>query len=89
MLGCWNAIQVVNLSFLISSSKFVFNGDLFNRGDHNIELAQELISLKKRYPERVVLIWGNHDLSTLQFVEQYPERKTNTQMTLWSWSNSG
>lgn len=37
---------------------FVFGGDCFDKGPHDIRLSQQLVSLKKRYPGRVALLLG-------------------------------
>jgi hypothetical protein len=37
---------------------FVFGGDAFDKGPWDIRFGNQLVALKKRYPERVVLIIG-------------------------------
>lgn len=45
----------------------VFIGDYVDSADYSeeeiIRNLNEIIELKKRFPEKVILIWGNHDLS--------------------------
>ena len=47
------------LELTSTSAHFVFGGDLFDKGDGDLRLSEQLVSLKRRYPERVVLLMGN------------------------------
>eukprot|EP00758_Cryptobia_borreli_P005682 Tbor_TRINITY_DN4962_c0_g1::TRINITY_DN4962_c0_g1_i1::g.9737::m.9737 len=46
--------------------RFVFGGDLCDRGYHDLRLAADLTDLKERYPDRVTLILGNRDTQKLK-----------------------
>lgn len=48
-------------------TKFIFGGDLLGRGPHSLRLMNVLTSLKKSAPDRVVLLWGNHEWSKASF----------------------
>jgi len=46
---------------------FVYGGDSVDKGPGDIRLCRALVSLKKRYPDRVFLLVGNRDLNKLRF----------------------
>jgi len=47
--------------------RMVFIGDYVDSSDYDAkEIKQnleEIINLKKRFPEKIILLWGNHDLA--------------------------
>lgn len=47
--------------------KIIFLGDymdsFFIKDDEMIDNLKEIIEFKKRYPDKVILLWGNHDLA--------------------------
>lgn len=45
------------------TNHFVFGGDLFDKGWHDLRLARKLLDLKKRYPYNVHLLIGNRDIN--------------------------
>ena len=47
--------------------RFVYGGDLFDKGTHDLRLCRELTALKAKYPDRVTLIVGNRDLQKHKF----------------------
>jgi predicted phosphodiesterase len=55
--------------------KAVFLGDYvdsFTRTDAEIlQNLKEIISLKKTYPEKIVLLWGNHDVQYLHYPKYF------------------
>lgn len=55
------------------NEKLVFGGDLPDRGPDSVKLVQWLVDLKKRYPERVTLLWGNRDLNKLGLLRDLPD----------------
>ena len=52
------------------TAAFVFGGDLFDRGPGDLQLARELVALKKRHPDRVFLIMGNRDINKMRFTAE-------------------
>jgi hypothetical protein len=55
---------------LTSGAQFVYGGDVMDRLDGGLRLAAQLVSLKKREPDRVHLIAGNRDLNKLRFAAE-------------------
>jgi len=49
---------------------FVFGGDLCDKAPGSLRIAKQLVSVKKRYPDRVYLIVGNRDLNKLRFLTE-------------------
>lgn len=45
---------------------FVYGGDVCDRGSGDIRICQDLLSLKRRYPDRVHLIVGNRDINKVR-----------------------
>jgi predicted phosphodiesterase len=55
--------------------KFIFVGDYVDSFFYdNVTMKKNLldiIELKKKYPEKIVLLWGNHDIQYLLGVDKY------------------
>eukprot|EP00930_Biecheleria_cincta_P020450 TRINITY_DN15391_c0_g1_i1.p1 TRINITY_DN15391_c0_g1~~TRINITY_DN15391_c0_g1_i1.p1 ORF type:complete len:891 (+),score=144.56 TRINITY_DN15391_c0_g1_i1:586-3258(+) len=54
--------------------KFVFGGDVFDKGLGDIRIASALVAFKRKYPNRVILLVGNRDLNKLRFTAELHER---------------
>ena len=52
--------------FLKDDCELVFGGDVCDRGEGDITITKELLSLKERYPSRVHFIMGNRDVNKLR-----------------------
>ncbi|KAG1707456.1 hypothetical protein DVH05_026654 [Phytophthora capsici] len=48
----------------------VFGGDAGDKGDQTLQCYEQLVSLKKRYPDRVVLLVGNRDVNKMRFTSE-------------------
>jgi len=53
--------------------KFVFGGDVFDKGPGDVRIASALVAFKKRYPSRVVLLAGNRDVNKLRLTAELCE----------------
>ncbi|KTD07268.1 metallophosphoesterase [Legionella jamestowniensis] len=67
---------------------FVYGGDLTDRGPGDVKLLKQLLSFKKRYPDRVFLLAGNREASKTRFhTELHPkyirERLINGTAPYW------
>lgn len=61
------------LEFVHDHAYFVYGGDVMDKGPGGVRLARLLVSLKRRYPERVRLLVGNRDLNKLRFTAELGE----------------
>ena len=52
---------------------FIYGGDTVDKGPGDIRLVRALVSLKKRYPDRVHLLVGNRDLNKLRLSSELSE----------------
>lgn len=52
---------------LRDNSGFVFGGDSVDKGSYDIRFVKDLLNLKKKNPDRVVLLIGNRDANKLRF----------------------
>ena len=59
-----------DLELVHERAYFVYGGDVMDRGDGSLRLARRLVDLKKRYPERVVLLAGNRDLNKVRLTSE-------------------
>ncbi len=55
------------------NTHFVYGGDTVDKGPGDIRLVRALVSLKKRYPDRVHLLVGNRDLNKLRLPSELSE----------------
>lgn len=53
---------------LRAGQKFVFLGDVMDRGPGSMRIMNSLISLKEKYPDEVTLILGNRDINKLRIM---------------------
>ncbi len=76
-----------NLS-LADNFKFVYIGDVVDRGDGDCRLLFDLVSLKERYPDRVHFILGNRDNNKLRLrAELDPEIVAHEYGSSVRWGN--
>eukprot|EP00038_Savillea_parva_P023957 m.42665 g.42665 ORF g.42665 m.42665 type:complete len:514 (-) comp6309_c0_seq1:93-1634(-) len=45
----------------------VYGGDAFDKGPGDLRIAEALVGLKQRFPDRVVLLIGNRDVNKMRF----------------------
>lgn len=61
---------------LAEGGYLVHGGDGVDKGDGDIRVVRLLTRLKRRYPDRVVLIMGNRDVNKLRFGSELAEGET-------------
>lgn len=70
-IGDTHGIAVVNSvsEIMDEHDKFIFSGDYVDSFDvDNLTMKRnllDLVELKKKYPEKIILLWGNHDIHYL------------------------
>ncbi|MBI3271867.1 MAG: hypothetical protein HYZ53_22940 [Planctomycetes bacterium] len=65
---------------------FVFGGDAIDRGPDARRIVAALVAVKRRIPERVVLIAGNRDINKLRLARElggHPPRKAPPEAAGW------
>lgn len=65
--------QKGQMQFRDPDARFLFMGDLGDRGPESLNLAEEMLSLMDTSPGRVGLIWGNRDLGKLAIHNDLPQ----------------
>mmetsp|Transcript_8515 Transcript_8515/g.26485 ORF Transcript_8515/g.26485 Transcript_8515/m.26485 type:complete len:465 (-) Transcript_8515:101-1495(-) len=55
---------------LLEGARFAYGGDVVDQQPGDLELLQELVALKRRYPDRVTLILGNRDINKLRLATE-------------------
>jgi hypothetical protein len=58
---------------LTQNTHFVFGGDCFDKGTGDKIISQQLVSLKKRFPDHVALIIGNRDINKAKLTSELAE----------------
>ncbi len=53
---------------LVAGKRFVFLGDVMDRGPGSLRIMNDLVNLKEKYPENVTLILGNRDINKLRIM---------------------
>ena len=59
----WHILQEINVEVFLGNShnKLIFLGDYVDRGPNSIAVLFAICSLKKKFPESVILMRGNHE----------------------------
>mmetsp|Transcript_39543 Transcript_39543/g.39112 ORF Transcript_39543/g.39112 Transcript_39543/m.39112 type:complete len:129 (+) Transcript_39543:1-387(+) len=57
----YDLIELFNIGGDCPETNYLFLGDFVDRGFYSVETFLLLLALKVRYPDRIVLIRGNHE----------------------------
>eukprot|EP01052_Picozoa_sp_SAG31_P007327 SAG31_NODE_349_length_17243_cov_7.408248_2_plen_243_part_00 len=55
---------------LLDGYSLVFGGDAGDKGPGTLRFVRAMLSLKERYPDRVVLLLGNRDINKMRFTSE-------------------
>ena len=71
--GAYRLIQ--DLDILKKEQILVFHGDYIDRGDESRKVLEKVFKLKRKYPEQVYLIEGNHEMHLRRYcgLNKYPK----------------
>ena len=64
--------SIVDVS-LKEGCHFVFGGDVNDQCDGDVYVVEQLVKLKRKYPDRVHFILGNRDMNKLRLVQELSE----------------
>ncbi|EGR32452.1 protein phosphatase, putative [Ichthyophthirius multifiliis] len=57
----WDLLELFKIGGEVPQTNYLFLGDYVDRGYNSVETFLLLLALKVRYPERIILIRGNHE----------------------------
>lgn len=57
----YDLMELFNVGGMCPDTRYLFMGDFVDRGLYSVETFLLLLALKVRYPDRIVLIRGNHE----------------------------
>ena len=60
----------------LPDKKYLFLGDYVDRGYNSVETIEYLLCLKLKYPERIILLRGNHESRQICFTYEFYEEIT-------------
>lgn len=65
--GDWKATQALLIKYWETPVTFIFLGDYVDRGPHQVENINLLYELKRRAPNRLILLRGNHETPSVNY----------------------
>lgn len=76
----WDPYKGLDFCNTVKTPYFIFGGDLFDRGNFDLDWAQKLLDFKQRYPEQVFLIAGNRDITKNRFKIELDSKLIRTRL---------
>ena len=57
----YDLLELFRIGGQIPDQKYIFIGDFVDRGYHSVETLEYLLCLKVKYPDKIILLRGNHE----------------------------
>ncbi len=68
--GCLNTLKELLKRWNNETDNLIQTGDFLDRGNFSPQTAEYLKQLKNTYPDKVVILKGNHEYQTISFIDE-------------------
>lgn len=72
--GDIESTKIIIEKYLDNCDNMIFLGDYVDRGEEQIKNINYILSLKVKYPEKIIMLRGNHETRTVNFMFSFRNR---------------